>query len=83
MLQTLMSANVCNLLMHIILVIVLVVLLLRGQPIDLNLDEATMMKIVPFLRKSPSSSTRSQQYYFDHFEIHPIKVWLGFPSCFL
>lgn len=48
------------------------------QPIDLNLDEKTMMKIVPFWRKSLSSSTQSQQYYFDHFEIHPIKIIASF-----
>ncbi|CAA2970916.1 uncharacterized protein LOC105177708 isoform X2 [Olea europaea subsp. europaea] len=45
------------------------------QPLDLNLDEETLMKIVPFWRTSLSNSnTPSQQYYFDHFEIHPIKV---------
>ncbi|KAL8463521.1 hypothetical protein ACS0TY_034246 [Phlomoides rotata] len=45
------------------------------QPLDLNLDEETLMKIVPFFRRSLSnSSTPRQQYYFDHFEIHPIKV---------
>ncbi|KAL2499748.1 Protein of unknown function (DUF1162) [Abeliophyllum distichum] len=45
------------------------------QPLDLNLDEETLMKIVPFWRTSLSdSNTPSQQYYFDHFEIHPIKV---------
>lgn len=35
------------------------------------------MKIVPFWRTSLSES-KSRQYYFDHFEIHPIKV-----RCFL
>ncbi|KAL0450266.1 UNVERIFIED_CONTAM: hypothetical protein Slati_1583000 [Sesamum latifolium] len=45
------------------------------QPLDLNLDEETLMKIVPFWRRSLSdSSTPRQQYYFDHFEIHPIKL---------
>lgn len=44
---------------------------------DLNLDEETLMKIVPFWRTSLSDS-KSRQYYFDHFEIHPIKV-----RCFL
>ncbi|KAL8484416.1 hypothetical protein ACS0TY_013579 [Phlomoides rotata] len=45
------------------------------QPLDLNLDEETLMKIVPFFRRSLSnSSTTRQQYYFDHFEIHPIKL---------
>lgn len=45
------------------------------QPLDLNLDEETLMKIVPFWRSSlGDSSAPRQQYYFDHFEIHPIKV---------
>ncbi|KAK9285530.1 hypothetical protein L1049_024725 [Liquidambar formosana] len=45
------------------------------QPVDLNLDEETLMRIVPFWRTSLSdSNTQSQQFYFDHFEIHPIKI---------
>ena len=40
---------------------------------DLNLDEETLMKLVPFWRTSLSDS-KSGQYYFDHLEIHPIKV---------
>ncbi|XP_022977391.1 uncharacterized protein LOC111477741 isoform X1 [Cucurbita maxima] len=49
------------------------------QPIDLNLDEETLMRIAPFGRTSLSSSkTGSQQYYFDHFEIHPIKIFANF-----
>ncbi|XP_010680975.2 uncharacterized protein LOC104896009 isoform X2 [Beta vulgaris subsp. vulgaris] len=48
------------------------------QPIDLNLDEETLMKIVPFWRASLSSNTQSQQYYFDHFEIHPVKITASF-----
>ncbi|KAK4416260.1 hypothetical protein Salat_2451500 [Sesamum alatum] len=49
------------------------------QPLDLNLDEETLMKIVPFWRSSLSdSSTPRQQYYFDHFEIHPIKIVASF-----
>ncbi|KAI3452089.1 hypothetical protein Pfo_008754 [Paulownia fortunei] len=49
------------------------------QPLDLNLDEETLMKIVPFWRRSLSDlSTPRQQYYFDHFEIHPIKIVASF-----
>lgn len=49
------------------------------QPVDLNLDEETLMRIVPFWRTSLSdSSTPSQQFYFDHFEIHPIKIIASF-----
>ncbi|KAG1347955.1 hypothetical protein COCNU_06G017840 [Cocos nucifera] len=45
------------------------------QPIDLKVDEETLMRLVPFWRTSLSDSrTQSQQYYFKHFEIHPIKV---------
>ncbi|KAF5958191.1 hypothetical protein HYC85_005416 [Camellia sinensis] len=47
------------------------------QPLDLNLDEETLMKLVPFWRTSLSDSN-SQQYYFDHFEIHPIKIIASF-----
>lgn len=54
-------------------------LLSLTQPIDLNVDEDTLMKIVSFWRRSLSDSNApSQQFYFDHFEIHPIKV-----LCFL
>ncbi|XP_062102259.1 uncharacterized protein LOC133812291 isoform X2 [Humulus lupulus] len=49
------------------------------QPVDLNLDEETLMKIVPFWRTSLSdSNTKSRQFYFDHFEIHPIKIIANF-----
>ncbi|KAJ8764509.1 hypothetical protein K2173_006249 [Erythroxylum novogranatense] len=49
------------------------------QPIDLNLDEETLMKIASFWRTSLSdSSTPSQQYYFDHFEVHPVKIITNF-----
>ncbi|XP_038880803.1 uncharacterized protein LOC120072502 isoform X2 [Benincasa hispida] len=49
------------------------------QPIDLNLDEETLMRIAPFWRTSLNDSkTGSQQYYFDHFEIHPIKIFANF-----
>lgn len=45
------------------------------QPLDLNIDEETLMRIVPFWRTSLSDpNAPSRQYYFDHFEIHPIKV---------
>ncbi|XP_062001830.1 uncharacterized protein LOC133719495 isoform X1 [Rosa rugosa] len=47
------------------------------QPMDLNLDEETLMKIVPFWRTSLSEA-KSSQYYFDHFEIHPIKIIANF-----
>ncbi|KDO36740.1 hypothetical protein CISIN_1g025966mg [Citrus sinensis] len=45
------------------------------QPVDLNLDEETLMSIASFWRTSLSdSNTQSRQFYFDHFEILPIKV---------
>ncbi|KAK7263059.1 hypothetical protein RJT34_30643 [Clitoria ternatea] len=47
------------------------------QPIDLNLDEETLMKIASFWRTSLNDS-ESQQFYFDHFEIHPIKIIANF-----
>ncbi|KAM1156496.1 hypothetical protein ACFX2B_026994 [Malus domestica] len=47
------------------------------QPMDLNLDEETLMKLVPFWRTSLSDS-KSGQYYFDHLEIHPIKIYANF-----
>ncbi|KAL9253019.1 Intermembrane lipid transfer protein VPS13-like protein [Drosera capensis] len=47
------------------------------QPVDLSLDEETLMRIVPFWRASLNQSS-SQQYYFDHFEILPIKVIASF-----
>ncbi|KAF7809778.1 putative vacuolar protein sorting-associated protein 13C [Senna tora] len=47
------------------------------QPIDLNLDEETLMKIASFWRTSLSNS-ESQRFYFDHFEIHPIKITANF-----
>ncbi|XP_039155678.1 uncharacterized protein LOC104457236 [Eucalyptus grandis] len=49
------------------------------QPIDLNIDEETLMRIAPFWRSSLNESkSASQQYYFDHFEIHPIKITANF-----
>ncbi|XP_054810227.1 uncharacterized protein LOC129311789 isoform X2 [Prosopis cineraria] len=47
------------------------------QPIDLNLDEETLMKLASFWRRSLSNS-ESQRFYFDHFEIHPIKITASF-----
>nr|XP_010908092.2 uncharacterized protein LOC105034577 isoform X2 [Elaeis guineensis] len=49
------------------------------QPIDLKVDEETLMRLVPFWRTSLSDSrTQSRQYYFKHFEIHPIKIIASF-----
>ncbi|KAF6166527.1 hypothetical protein GIB67_005389 [Kingdonia uniflora] len=49
------------------------------QPVDLNIDEETLMRLVPFWRTSLSdSNTRSRQFYFRHFEIHPIKIGASF-----
>ncbi|XP_055802836.1 uncharacterized protein LOC129872026 isoform X2 [Solanum dulcamara] len=49
------------------------------QPLDFNLDEETLMRIVPFWRTSLSNTnTPSQKYYIDHFEIHPVKVVASF-----
>uniref|UniRef100_A0A2N9G322 Vacuolar protein sorting-associated protein 13 VPS13 adaptor binding domain-containing protein n=2 Tax=Fagus sylvatica TaxID=28930 RepID=A0A2N9G322_FAGSY len=49
------------------------------QPVDLNLDEETLMRIVPFWRTSLSDSNfPSRQFYFDHFEILPIKIFANF-----
>ncbi|MCD7448865.1 hypothetical protein HAX54_046959 [Datura stramonium] len=49
------------------------------QPLDFNLDEETLMRIVPFWRTSLSdTNTPSQKYYIDHFEIHPVKVVTSF-----
>ncbi|KAI9166047.1 hypothetical protein LWI28_025262 [Acer negundo] len=49
------------------------------QPVDLNIDEETLMRIVSFWRTSLSdSNTQSRQFYFDHFEIHPIKITANF-----
>ncbi|KAI5418217.1 hypothetical protein KIW84_042736 [Lathyrus oleraceus] len=47
------------------------------QPMDLNLDEETLMKLASFWRTSLSDS-ESQRIYFDHFEIHPIKIIANF-----
>ncbi|RDX94017.1 hypothetical protein CR513_23640, partial [Mucuna pruriens] len=47
------------------------------QPIDLNLDEETLMKTASFWRTSLNDS-ESQRFYFDHFEIHPIKIIANF-----
>lgn len=45
------------------------------QPIDLKIDEETLMRLVPFWRASLSTSkTPSQQFFFKNFEIHPIKI---------
>ncbi|KAJ4843711.1 hypothetical protein Tsubulata_024557 [Turnera subulata] len=45
------------------------------QPIDLNVDEETLLRIASFWRTSLSdSNTPRREYYFDHFEVHPIKV---------
>ncbi|ONK74620.1 uncharacterized protein A4U43_C03F8360 [Asparagus officinalis] len=49
------------------------------QPIDLKVDEETLMKLVAFWRQSLSTSrAQSQQFYFKHFEIHPIKITASF-----
>ncbi|RAL40781.1 hypothetical protein DM860_008479 [Cuscuta australis] len=49
------------------------------QPLDFKLDEETLMKLAPLWRSSLSySNTPSQQYYFEHFEIHPIKIVASF-----
>ncbi|XP_050206496.1 uncharacterized protein LOC126656072 [Mercurialis annua] len=49
------------------------------QPIDLNLDEETLIRLASFWRTSLSKSTApSQRYYFDHFEAHPIKIIANF-----
>ncbi|KAI0501557.1 hypothetical protein KFK09_016502 [Dendrobium nobile] len=49
------------------------------QPIDLKIDEETLMKLVPFWRSSNSNSReKSRQFYFKHFEIHPIKITASF-----
>ncbi|KAF0888967.1 hypothetical protein E2562_020183 [Oryza meyeriana var. granulata] len=49
------------------------------QPIDLRVDEETLMKIVPFWRTSLAPpGTPSTQFYFRHFEVHPIKIIASF-----
>ncbi|OVA18601.1 Vacuolar protein sorting-associated protein 13 domain [Macleaya cordata] len=49
------------------------------QPVDLNLDEETLTRLVPFWRTSLSDSKApSQQFYFKHFEIHPVKIVASF-----
>ncbi|XXG49284.1 hypothetical protein AAC387_Pa02g3508 [Persea americana] len=49
------------------------------QPIDLNIYEETLMRLVPFWRTSLSDSSKpSRQFYFRHFEIHPIKIVASF-----
>ncbi|ESQ46725.1 hypothetical protein EUTSA_v10027614mg [Eutrema salsugineum] len=48
------------------------------QPVNLNLDEETLMRVVAFWRSSLSTNTQSSQYYFDHFEIHPVKIIANF-----
>lgn len=48
---------------------------MMSQPVDLKIDEETLMKLVPFWRASLApSGTPSTQFYFRHFEVHPIKV---------
>ncbi|KAH7331713.1 hypothetical protein KP509_20G047600 [Ceratopteris richardii] len=48
------------------------------QTIDLNLDEETLMKLVPFYRLSLRDSKSSIQIYFERLEIHPIKIIASF-----
>ncbi|KAF8733332.1 hypothetical protein HU200_014936 [Digitaria exilis] len=49
------------------------------QPVDLKIDEETLMKLVPFWRASLApSGTPSTQFYFRHFEVHPIKIIASF-----
>ncbi|CAL5092653.1 unnamed protein product [Urochloa decumbens] len=49
------------------------------QPVDLKVDEETLMKLVPFWRASLApSGTPSTQFYFRHFEVHPIKIIASF-----
>uniref|UniRef100_A0A0E0MP78 Vacuolar protein sorting-associated protein 13 VPS13 adaptor binding domain-containing protein n=1 Tax=Oryza punctata TaxID=4537 RepID=A0A0E0MP78_ORYPU len=49
------------------------------QPIDLKVDEETLMKIVPFWRTSLAPPGKpSTQFYFRHFEVHPIKIIASF-----
>ena len=48
---------------------------MMSQPVDLKIDEETLMKLVPFWRASLApSGTASTQFYFRRFEVHPIKV---------
>ncbi|XP_059063303.1 uncharacterized protein LOC131071412 isoform X3 [Cryptomeria japonica] len=42
--------------------------------VDLNIDEDTLMKLVPFYRNSLAMTTSSKEIYFESFEIHPIKI---------
>ncbi|KAL6847035.1 hypothetical protein ACP4OV_022888 [Aristida adscensionis] len=47
--------------------------------IILQVDEETLMKLVPFWRASLApSGTPSTQFYFRHFEVHPIKIIASF-----
>ncbi|KAH9301469.1 hypothetical protein KI387_013052, partial [Taxus chinensis] len=48
------------------------------KAIDLNIDEDTLMKLVPFYRTSLSVSTSSREIYFESFEIQPIKIIANF-----
>ncbi|KQJ86021.1 uncharacterized protein LOC100840359 isoform X2 [Brachypodium distachyon] len=49
------------------------------QPIDLKVDEGTLMKLVPFWRTSLApTGTPSTQFYFRQFEVHPIKIIASF-----
>lgn len=49
------------------------------QALDLHLDEDTLMKLVPFYRSSLADSiTPHRAIYFEHFEIHPIKIVASF-----
>uniref|UniRef100_A0A2P2MKG7 Uncharacterized protein LOC105639629 n=1 Tax=Rhizophora mucronata TaxID=61149 RepID=A0A2P2MKG7_RHIMU len=65
--------------MHVLPTVALTLMSQWVQPIDLYLDEETLMKVATFWRTSLSdSSIPSQQYYFDHFEVHPIKIVANF-----
>ncbi|KFK40709.1 hypothetical protein AALP_AA2G031100 [Arabis alpina] len=48
------------------------------QPINLNLDEESLLRVVAFWRSSLSTNTQSSQYYFENFEIHPVKIITNF-----
>lgn len=61
--------------MHVLTTETYILKCCHTQPVDLNLDEETLMSIASFWRTSLSdSNTQSRQFYFDHFEILPIKV---------
>lgn len=55
------------------------------QAMELNLDEETLMKLVPFSRSRsfPYTYPPSSPIYFERFEIHPIKIVASFqPGAF-